>query len=765
LKRFNYIIFDKIIFKVQLMKIRAQLLMILVFLVSIKLNGQTCDFGTQNFTGSSPANPPSGWVRAVGVDIGGSFPADAMNDPAVGFNLVAESIISPTVTCLDTLKFQWKASGASSNFDVKIYYTQDDINASPNWILANTIITTGSVSPTTLQTMVVNIMQENLVAPFNIRIKWEMTRRVGGSFYLDNVCFNSGPCFVTPTKYTSTLGPGCKLEETNVNVKTCATDNNGYVDTNFVGNITLAKLSGPGTIGGTLSGNAIKGCFTTNLTFSAAGSYTLQSNSSSNSLTGISPTIPIASECIAEDTIRVMSYNILNFPLGRNDCSGNNLTPGRWDTLAKLVNYFKPDVLMVCELQNEAGADSILRRSFNINGVNYYARAVFTENLSSSSEAYNNMMFYNTRKITLKNQYSVVTPNRDINRYEVYFNDPGLATHNDTTFLNLYMAHLKAGSAPADSLKRKLECEALRAYIDTHPQTNFVLGGDLNLYTNQEAAYQSLKSGPQPFQDPLNLEGPWDSNFAYASTHTQAARCATCPVYECGINGGCDSRFDFLLTSPSIINNEDNIQYMANTYKAVGNNGSIYNKSVNDPANTSGLPPATLNSLFYMSDHLPVMMDLKVAYPSISCPSLVTNQLNSGKNSLRNILACVNSNGTVAFDAGLINKTITIDTTAVTISKNVHIVASASDNVSIKAVSPAPATLPHLFTINAGISATIEGLTLCGAFGPEGSAIINYGNLTLKNITIKNGGIGSVLSTVKNMPGATLTILENCSIE
>jgi hypothetical protein len=748
------------------MKINSLFQILFFVLITSNIFAQTCNLGFQNFTGSSPSNVPPGWIKGPGtVDIGNTFPVDPVNDPAVGFNLVGESITSPTLTCLDTLKFQWRASGVTSNFDVKVYYTQDNVANSPNWTLANTIVTTGSGSPLTLQTVVLNIMQENLVAPFNIRVKWEMTRRVGGSFYLDNICFNGGICYVTPTKFTTSIGPGCKLENTNVNVKTCATDNNGYLDTTYVNNITLNKLTGPGTVSGTLSGNAIKGCFTTNLAFSAAGNYTLQSTSTANTLTGVSPSISIASECIAEDTIRIMSYNVLNFPLGRNDCSGNNLVPARWDTLAKILSYFKPDVLMVCELQNEFGADSILNRSFNVNGINYYARAAFVNNVSSSSEAYNNMMFYNTNKIVLKSQDEVVTPNRDINRYEIYFNDPGLATHNDTTILNLYMAHLKAGSAPADSAKRKLECQALRTYIDTHPQTNFILGGDLNLYTNQEGAYQSLKSGPQPFQDPLNLEGPWDMNAAYAITHTQASRCGSCPVYECGINGGCDSRFDFLLTSPSIINNEDNIEYMANTYKAVGNNGSILNLSVNSSSNTSGLPAATLNSLFFMSDHLPVMMDVKIAYPSIACPSIVNNVNNSGTNSLRDILACVSANGTVAFDASVSNDTIELNPPAITLSKNVNIIAPLSQNITIKSANPVPSTLPHLFVVNTGVTTTIEGVKICGAYGPEGSAIINYGHLTLKNITIKNGGIGTVLSTVKNMPGATLTILDNCSVE
>ena len=49
------------------------------------------------------------------------------------------------------------------------------------------------------------------------------------------------------------------------------------------------------------------------------------------------------------DTLKVMSYNLLNFP---------NVSPNRIDTLKGILDYVKPDILMVCELTSAAGGDS-----------------------------------------------------------------------------------------------------------------------------------------------------------------------------------------------------------------------------------------------------------------------------------------------------------------------------------------------------------------------------------------------------------------------
>ena len=71
-----------------------------------------------------------------------------------------------------------------------------------------------------------------------------------------------------------------------------------------------------------------------------------------------------------------------------------------------------------------------------------------------------------------------------------------------------------------------------------------------------------------------------------------------------------DDRFDFILLSNSIKNNTKTVQYINDTYWAVGQDGQHYNKSVNSlPTNTS-VPADVLDALAYNSDHLPVLLKL-----------------------------------------------------------------------------------------------------------------------------------------------------------
>src|SRR5688572_18603429 len=74
--------------------------------------------------------------------------------------------------------------------------------------------------------------------------------------------------------------------------------------------------------------------------------------------------------------LRVVSYNLLNFPNGRNDCgAGNTNLPNRADSLRKIMRYLQPDIFVGCEIQTEAGCDSVLTRALNVFGTTHYQRA------------------------------------------------------------------------------------------------------------------------------------------------------------------------------------------------------------------------------------------------------------------------------------------------------------------------------------------------------------------------------------------------------
>jgi hypothetical protein len=333
--------------------------------------------------------------------------------------------------------------------------------------------------------------------------------------------------------------------------------------------------------------------------------------------------LPAKSQTV--DTITVMVYNLLNFPNGRNDCNSNLVVSARWDTLQKIIDYVEPDVLMVCELQNEEGADSILNRALNANGRFGYLRANYVSNRSVPFLSdLNNMLFYNSNKLELSKQGEILTDLRDVGVYNLYGKDPNLATHTDTTYIDFMVTHLKAGSGAGDEVRRAEECDSIRLYLDTASTArNVILGGDFNLYRSSEASYQSLLSGVYPLKDPISVTGDWQNDFAFANYHTQSTR-STTPQLDCGAWGGMDSRFDFLLVSDPVLLGTNRVHYIPSTYTALGNNGSTFNDAINDAGNTSAVPRSVLNALYSMSDHLPVIMDLEITYPAAFLSSDLT---------------------------------------------------------------------------------------------------------------------------------------------
>jgi hypothetical protein len=165
----------------------------------------------------------------------------------------------------------------------------------------------------------------------------------------------------------------------------------------------ISKISGPGNIQGSLAYTANNGCVSiSDMSFDMAGTYVLQA--SSTGLLGSSDTITIIDACPSVVNLKVMTYNLLNFPNGRDDCGSNTVVPNRWDTLLKIAQYTLPDVLMVCELQNEIGADKILSEALNVNGSNTYEAADFVENQSTASTEFNNMLYFNQDKLTIYEQ-------------------------------------------------------------------------------------------------------------------------------------------------------------------------------------------------------------------------------------------------------------------------------------------------------------------------------------------------------------------------
>jgi len=318
------------------------------------------------------------------------------------------------------------------------------------------------------------------------------------------------------------------------------------------------------------------------------------------------------------DTITLVSYNLLNFPDGRNDCGASNVNlPNRSDSLRKIMQYLKPDILVACEIQHKDGADSVLTRSLNVFGATNYQMVPFIYS-SGGGGGLNNAMYYNSDKLIFLRQKPILTDGRDINHYTLMVKDPNISQHRDTIFIEVYMAHLKAGNGTSNATQRASQTQTFRTYVDSKPlMRNHFFCGDYNVYTSSETCYQNLTTGGvNPFFDPIFSPGSWTSNASFAAIHTQSPR--TSGGWACGASGGMDDRFDQILVTQNVLSGQDNLNYITNSYDAVGNDGQHYNSSLLSAPANSEYPDSVVNAIFYLSDHLPVTLKLVPVLPTIN---------------------------------------------------------------------------------------------------------------------------------------------------
>lgn len=323
----------------------------------------------------------------------------------------------------------------------------------------------------------------------------------------------------------------------------------------------------------------------------------------------------------SQDTIKVMHYNLLYYGKNIYDCSSvNNAVDAKNGYLRTIIKHIKPDIFTVNELDGEDSypvtddASYLLNNALNVDGVTYYCRTSFPKTFLA------NTLFYNSQKLKLKKHTPLsfaVSTSKVFNIYTLYYNAPDLAITNDTVFITCIVAHLKAGSYASDILERSTEIGIVMDYIKSKGIAgNYLFMGDLNLYTSSEQAFQKLINPSEElykFYDPANQIGDWNNNSAFRFVHTQSTHVSG----DCFSSGGMDDRFDFILASESIMNGTQKVQYVTNTYKAIGQDGSSYNGSLNISSNTS-VPSNVAQALYSMSDHLPVYLELRIDQTSVS---------------------------------------------------------------------------------------------------------------------------------------------------
>ena len=319
----------------------------------------------------------------------------------------------------------------------------------------------------------------------------------------------------------------------------------------------------------------------------------------------------INSWIFAQDTIKVMQYNLLHYGNYFNDCTeSNNNVVDKNGYLKTIIQYVKPDIFTVNEIgKGQYYQISLMNDALNVDGVTKYKKA----NYSNVANSYIvNMLYYNSEKLVLKSQSVAQNYIRDIDVYQLYHKSSDLES-GDTAFIYCVVAHLKAGSDPSDiSARTNMVNNSLSYLNSTSPERNYLYMGDLNTKTSSEQCYYNLLNYSNPdirFYDPVNKPGNWNSSYEFRYYHTQSTH-----YYSngCFSSGGMDDRFDFILINNQVKNGLKYVKYIFDSYETLGQDGKHYNDAINySPTNTS-VPSDVLNALFNMSDHLPVILKLEI---------------------------------------------------------------------------------------------------------------------------------------------------------
>lgn len=316
--------------------------------------------------------------------------------------------------------------------------------------------------------------------------------------------------------------------------------------------------------------------------------------------------------CFGQQEVTVMSYNVLNFPTGNIE--------GREDTLRNIINHAEPDLFLIQELKNDSGLQIILNESFADLPAAYEA-TTFVPQQSNPSSGFKlqQAMIYNSDLFGLASEGYLLTEVRDLNKFKLYYKDPELVNGADTIFFYVFVVHLKSSQGISNVEARLAMAQTLsfhQQYLEDN--ASIIVAGDFNVYTSEEPAYQELLDPTNRIRlrDPINTPGDWNSSsFQPKSVLTQSTRASS--IFGDGAGGGLDDRFDFVLLSSDMFQPWNTIVYEEDSYYAMGNTGTCYNQSITD-CSGGEWSDEMLQSLYYMSDHLPIVLKLNMGVGSVS---------------------------------------------------------------------------------------------------------------------------------------------------
>jgi len=335
-------------------------------------------------------------------------------------------------------------------------------------------------------------------------------------------------------------------------------------------------------------------------------------------------TLTVMLTAAATAQLRVATWNVSNYSSGRVAAFQTSIY-GEFEGRA-----LAPDILIGQEYLSSTGVTNFLNLLNDAaDSPGDWAASPFINGPDTDSA-----FFYRTSKVEFIGVTTVATggvsPNhpRNIQRYDVKlvgYGEPGV-------YLACYSSHMKAGTSSSDQARRLLEAQRIRADAETLPEDwYFLLGGDFNIQSSSQDAYQELV-GPQPDDagrlfDPINTPGSWNNNSYYRYIHTQDPAGA----------GGMDDRHDQILVCDKLIGGggfeyigDPNTAYSTtswydpgHSYRCWGNDGTSYNTALTIAGNTmvgAVVAQALVNTT--SQGHLPVYLDLRTP-PRVDSPLLL----------------------------------------------------------------------------------------------------------------------------------------------
>jgi hypothetical protein len=142
---------------------------------------------------------------------------------------------------------------------------------------------------------------------------------------------------------------------------------------------------------------------------------------------------------------------------------------------------------------------------------------------------------------------------------------------------------------------------------------NYLLLGDMNSDASTDAAMDIFYNHTNVdcrFYDPINKPGTWHNASSFAAYHTQSTAVTRS---DCGASGGLDDRFDHIMISRFVKDDSARVSYVPGSYWAFGQDGLHYNDDIDGTPTNTTVSSTVATALHYMSDHLPVTLDLAIA--------------------------------------------------------------------------------------------------------------------------------------------------------